>query len=79
MGYQALLDAVRALPVEDQRRLVDVIGTELTSHLNELGLTAAQLREIKRRSAAYDADPSVAIPWAKVEAGIDQQLKELGE
>jgi putative addiction module component (TIGR02574 family) len=42
-------------------------------------LTAAQIAEIERRLAAYDADPSIGIPWKQFEAHIDERLKELGE
>ena len=76
MEYEALLDAVRSLPAEDQRRLVDVIQTELATHAD---LTPEQITEVQRRIAGHDADPSSAIPWANVEADIEQQLKELRE
>jgi putative addiction module component (TIGR02574 family) len=79
MEFQAVLDAVRSLPVDDQVRLVDQIHEELEALANDLNMTPEQIKEIERRIAAYDADPSIGIPWEEVEAHIDKQLEELGE
>ncbi len=79
MEFQAVLDAVRALPVDDQVRLVDQIQDDLQALARDLKMTPDQIREIERRIAAYDADPSIGIPWEVVEADVDKQLEELGE
>jgi putative addiction module component (TIGR02574 family) len=73
MEFQAVVDAVRSWSVEDRVRLVDVIEAEIRS------LTPAQIKEVKRRLAAYDADPSIGIAFDEFTAHIENQLAELGE
>jgi len=41
-------------------------------------LTAPEKKEIKRRLARYDADPSIGISSKQFEDHMDTQLKELG-
>jgi putative addiction module component (TIGR02574 family) len=79
MEFQAVLDAVRAWPVDDQVRLVDLIQDELETHTDHLVLTDAQTKEIERRIAAYDADSTIGILWEQFEVHMDKQLNELGD
>jgi putative addiction module component (TIGR02574 family) len=79
MEFQAVLDAVRAWPVDERVRLVDQIQDELETHADNVILTDDQTKEVERRIAAYDADPSIGIPWEQFEDHMDKQLKELGE
>lgn len=79
MGYDAILDAIRALSVDDQRRLLAHIESELANHGDDTELSSAQLREINRRIKAHDANPGDVIPWSRVEKSIERHLKELGE
>ena len=74
MEFQAVLDAVRSLPVGDQVRLVDHLKDDWQAHANGHDLTPAQIMEIERRLAAYDADPTIGIPWEEFEAHIDKRL-----
>jgi putative addiction module component (TIGR02574 family) len=67
MEFQAVFDAVRSLPVDDQVRLVDQLKDDWQENGNLHGLTPAQIEEVERRIAAYDADPSIGIPWEEVE------------
>lgn len=77
MEFQAVLDAVRAWPVDDQVRLVDLLQDDLLSQ--DADLTPELMRELDRRVANFEADPSIGIPWDKFEAHMDKRLKELGE
>jgi putative addiction module component (TIGR02574 family) len=85
MEFQAILDEVRRLPAEDQKRLVQLIQVDLIQDdLDSLttpqtDLTPAMAGAIKARLARYDADPSTSVPWEDVEARVEKQLKELGE
>ena len=79
MEFQAVLDAVRSLPVDDQVRLVDHIKDDLQTLVKDTGLTPEQIKEIERRITAYDADPIIGIPWEEFETHIDKRLEELGE
>ena len=79
MEFQNVLEAVRALPVDDQVRLVDQIHDDLQELTASSQLSPEQTQEIERRIKAYEANPSIAIPWDDVDAGIDKQLEELGE
>ncbi len=76
MNFQTVLDAVRAWPIDDQERLVDLIKDDL---VGDPTLTAAQKKEIKRRLSRYDADPSIGISSEQFEDHMDKRLKELGE
>jgi putative addiction module component (TIGR02574 family) len=79
MEFQAVLDAVRSLAAEDRLRLVHLIQDELQSEGVDPDLTPAAVQEVRRRLAAFEADPSVGVPWEEVEARMQKQLKELGE
>jgi hypothetical protein len=85
MGFQAILDAVRDLPKAEQLRLLHMIQAELALDVLEAsdappaGFTPAMADAIQARLARYQADPSVAVSWADVEANVEQLLKELGE
>ena len=79
MEFQAVLDAVRALPTDDRVRLVDFIHDELDIQDEDHGLSEEQIHELKRRSAAHDADPSSSISGDEFFAYIDKRAKELDE
>jgi putative addiction module component (TIGR02574 family) len=79
MEFQTILDAVRSLAAEDRVRLVHVIQNELQAEGIDPDLTPAGVQEVKRRLAAFDADPSVGVPSEDVEARMHKHLKELGE
>jgi putative addiction module component (TIGR02574 family) len=66
MGFQAILDAVRALPVEEQYRLMDVLQDDL--HLPALAdeLSPEWKAELDRRLADTEANPDDCIPWEQV-------------
>jgi putative addiction module component (TIGR02574 family) len=51
MSIESVLEAVRALPPEDQLRVADAIWSDL----EEEDFTDVQKREIDRRLAAYEA------------------------
>jgi putative addiction module component (TIGR02574 family) len=79
MEFQTVLDAVRSLGAEDRVRLVHLIQNELQAEGIDPDLTPAGVQEVKRRLAAFEADPSVGVPWEEVEVRMQKQLKELGE
>jgi putative addiction module component (TIGR02574 family) len=64
MEFQAVVDAVRKLPVDDQARLLDLIQDELDSH--ELDLTPEQLAELDRRLEDIEKNPGRGVPWEGV-------------
>ncbi len=76
MEFQTVLDAVRAWPIDDQERLVDLIRDDL---VGDPTLTAAQKKEIKRRLSKYDANPRGGLTSEQFEDHMEKQLKELGE
>jgi putative addiction module component (TIGR02574 family) len=63
MEFQAVLEAVRALPMDDQVRLVDQIREDLET---DADLTAAQKTELLKRMAEHKANPASGIPWERV-------------
>ena len=66
MEFQAVLDAVRSLPVDDQVRLVDHIKDDLVTRGVDAGLSAEQMQELDRRLADIDANPDDGVSWAEV-------------
>jgi putative addiction module component (TIGR02574 family) len=64
MEYQAVLEAVRSLPVEDQMRLVSEVQEDWQE--SDPDLTPELIQELDRRIAAHKANPQSAIPWEVV-------------
>jgi putative addiction module component (TIGR02574 family) len=64
---QAVFDAALALPVPERQRLVERLLESLPPDPGTEELTDEDLlAELDRRSAEYDHDPSVGIPWSEV-------------
>ena len=68
MDYSSTLAAVRSLSADEQMRIVETIWDDLVAQSAAPDLTDAQKREIDRRVASYQADPSQVIPWEQVKA-----------
>jgi putative addiction module component (TIGR02574 family) len=66
MEFQAVLDAVRAWPVDDRVRLVDLIQDELLSQDDDSKLPPELMEELDRRIAEVEASPKDGIPWEQV-------------
>ena len=75
MEFQAVLDAVRSLPAEDQARLVDLIQDELLTQAENLGLSPEPLMELDRRLADAEANPDDVVSWEQVLADARARLK----
>ena len=61
-----VLDAVRALPVDDQARLIDLIQDELIAQDADPNLTPELMQELDRRIADIEANPGGGVPWEQV-------------
>lgn len=68
MEYQAVLDAARALPVEDRVRLVDQISGEL--YASDPNLTPELMTELDQRLADLKANPGGVATWQEVMAEV---------
>ena len=79
MDFQAVLEAVRALPIDDRARLVDLIQEEMETQDVDSELTPEQMQELDRRIADHKAHPERAIPWEEFEARINKHIEELSE
>ena len=66
MEFQAVLDAVRALPMDDRARLVDLIQEELETQDNGPDFTPEQMQELDKRVAEHQADPASGISWGTI-------------
>jgi putative addiction module component (TIGR02574 family) len=66
MEFQAVLDAVRSLPTEEQARLVDMIQDELESSASDTDLSPVQIEELDRRLADIKKNPGAGTPWEQV-------------
>lgn len=63
MEFQAVLEAVRSLSVEEQARLVDLIQDGLN---DDPDLTPELMAELDRRIADAKANPKDGVPWEVV-------------
>ena len=61
MEFQAALDAVRSLPVDDQVRLVDQIQDDLLTQANDFQLPPEQMKEMGEQIATSLGLPSAAL------------------
>ena len=83
MEFQAVLDAVRSLPVADQFRLLDQVREDLTDHYVEdeldtnedSDLTPELKAELDRRLADLKANPDSGIPLEQVLAEARARYK----
>lgn len=66
MEFQAVLEAVRSWPVQDQKRLVHLIQDELETQGVDTLLTPEQMQELDRRLADAEANPDEVVPWEDV-------------
>ena len=73
--HTQLLEQVRSLPLTEQIELVDEIMEGLPVRQDRAAqLSPWQEEELKRRIEEHDADPSSAIPWEEVKAGVEQRF-----
>lgn len=64
------------LEPQDRLALVEEIWDSLAADLEKLPLTEAQKQEVDGRLAAYQANPTAAIPWEQVEAEALARLRK---
>lgn len=69
------IDEIRNLSVKERLRLLGEIWDSLASEPGGLPLTAAQRRELDRRSAEHRRDPEAAKPWPVVRAKLGRRRK----
>jgi putative addiction module component (TIGR02574 family) len=68
-----LIEAVKALPIDEQRRVVD----ELCQHIEEIdaGLTPEQAAILDRRVESIRKHPERLVPWEQVNARALETIK----
>jgi putative addiction module component (TIGR02574 family) len=62
---QAVLDAVLALPESERALLIERLLEDVPPEFEEV-TDEALLAELDRRSAEFQRDPSVGVPWSEV-------------
>jgi putative addiction module component (TIGR02574 family) len=70
MKLQATLDEIARLPVDDRIRLVQAILDTIAQDQSAPDPTDDQLRELDRRVAELDADPSNVLTWEQIKAKV---------
>jgi putative addiction module component (TIGR02574 family) len=63
---KALRDQVLQLSVAEKLDLIGEIWDSIPPDAEEFDLTLEQMRELDRRMAEHERDPSSAIPWEEV-------------
>jgi putative addiction module component (TIGR02574 family) len=78
MTLEQLEAAALNLPIQERIRLAqelwDSILSEAEAEPDLLPLTEEQIREIERRLAEHERDPSSAIPWEEAHARLRSRL-----
>ena len=68
MNLDAVLSEVERWPIEERIQLIQEVWDRLADQGHEAALSDEMKAELDRRLAAYQADPTSAIPWDQVEA-----------
>jgi putative addiction module component (TIGR02574 family) len=76
MSLSTTLSAIRAMSLEERIRLVQAVWDEIAAEQPAIALDDEFKAELDRRIAAYEADPSKAVPWEQVQAKVEQRLKQ---
>lgn len=61
MTAHAILSEIERLPIDERLDLVEAIWDGVASEAGVLRPSETQLRELRRRLAAHDADPATAL------------------
>jgi putative addiction module component (TIGR02574 family) len=67
----SLPDNISSLSAAEKLDLLDALWEDLEAHAS--ALSPEQAEELDRREAAYQKNPSAAIPWQEVKAGQPKQ------
>jgi putative addiction module component (TIGR02574 family) len=76
MTFSDALSVVRAMSLDDRIRLVQAVWDDIAAAQPEIELTDAQIEELDRRLAAYEANPDRVVPWEEVQAQAERRLKK---
>lgn len=66
------LDDLRRLPIDEKMKIVEVLWDDICESNEPPQLSEDQMREIKRRAAELDADPSLAITREELWRRVDE-------
>ena len=59
-------EELRKLPIAERLELVEDLWDSIARESDQLTLTQAQMDELDRRLADYEADPDAGVPWEEV-------------
>ena len=59
-------EELRKLPFAERLELVEDLWDSIARESDQLTLTQAQMDELDRRLADYEADPDAGVPWEEV-------------
>lgn len=74
MTYNALLDEMKKLPLQERLKLLDALYETIDSEDAPVALTPEQNAELSRRIEAYKDRPEQWISLEHVEAEVDRLL-----
>jgi putative addiction module component (TIGR02574 family) len=77
MDYAAVLNAARALPWDDQLRLLNELTENLGAGAPESGDLDDETKQmLDRRIADMEANPNDVVPWEQVYADAKSRLRK---
>jgi putative addiction module component (TIGR02574 family) len=59
-------EELRKLPLAERLELVEDLWNSIAGDSEQLALTQAQMDELDRRFADYEANPDAGVPWEEV-------------
>lgn len=67
-GMSTLPSQISGLTVAEKFELLDALWLDIESQIP--ALSEEESAELDRRMASYERDPSAAVPWERVRAGL---------
>jgi putative addiction module component (TIGR02574 family) len=73
MDFSAALTEIASMSVEDRIRLVQAIWDSIAADQVHPDLTESQKKDLDRRMAELDANPSNVLTWEEIKARVRGQ------
>jgi putative addiction module component (TIGR02574 family) len=73
MDFAATLTQISSMNIDERIRLVQAIWDSIEAEQAQLDLTEDEKRELDRRIAAHEANPTDVLTWEEIEAYVKRR------